>query len=283
MKNHNPEIKGYRLLERIGVGVRSVVYKAEKENDGEPRAIKYVKAAQADDRRYVEHLRNEHETLVRIQLDCAGHDTHPNIVVPEELSFRRRLLKVRAAYMVMEYIPGQTLAARHDYPLRELIGYFIQIGEALAFVHRKGLVHGDVKLDNILVRPDAVAKLIDFGFCCPRHTKLSGVRGTRSYIAPEQVGGGTLTEVTDIYNYGASMYRALTGRPLPLLIPTEGGSQAEFISGIHIKPVPIHQLRPEVPRPLSNIIMECCRRDQADRPGSIETVLTRLRKQPLSS
>ena len=178
----------------------------------------------------------------------------------------------------MEYIPGRSLAVEQDLPLPELIGCFLQIGDALAFMHRLGLVHGDVKLDNILVRPDGVAKLIDFGFCCPRHTRLSGVRGTRSYIAPEQVEGGLVTELTDVYNFGASMYRALTHQRLPLLIPFESQRNAEFISGMHVTPDPVHVLQPGIPRLLSNVVMECCRRDPAQRPRSMDAVLERLRR-----
>jgi len=279
VKNSAPNIKGYQVLERVGVGLGSTIYKVRKEDNGELRAIKYVELAGPENRSHIGNLRNGYEKLMRIQRDSAAEGPHPNIVMPVELRVQRALFRIRAAYMVMEYIPGRSLAVEHDHPLAELIAYFLQIGDALAFMHRRALVHGDVKLDNILVRPDGVAKLIDFGFCCPRNTRLTGVRGTRSYIAPEQVEGGVVTELTDVYNFGASMYRALTHQHLPLLIPFESQRNAEFISGIHVKPDPVHELHSEVPRPLSNIVMECCRRDPAQRPRNMDSVLERLRRQ----
>ncbi len=279
MQSRQPEIEGYELLEKIGIGVRSAVYRAKKKGSGQIVAIKYVRHENPEDNRYLGHLRNEYHTLLRIQRDNSDHKHSANIVVPYELRSVRSLLRSKAAYMVMEYIPGVTLHTEHDYPLPELIGLFIQVGEALEFVHRQEMVHGDVKLNNVIVRPDGIAKLIDFGFSCPRGTRRRGIRGTRHYMAPEQVQGGPITELTDIYNYGASLYRAITRQPLPALIPPDDNSRMTFISGIHIKPQSIHELRPEVPLALSNVIMECCERRPARRPSGIAMVLERLRRE----
>ena len=199
---------------------------------------------------------------------------------PESLEKERSLLRLKAAYMVMEYIPGYTLTEKGDYPLAELLDLFAQVGRALEHVHRRGVVHGDMKPENVIVRPDRVAKVIDFGFSCPRHTMLRHVQGTRGYLAPEQVKGGLITELTDVYNFGATMYKVLAGKPVRRLLPERTGRPGTFIEAAgSVRPTPVSELRPDVSQALSNVVMQCCELDPGKRPSNMSVVLDELERQ----
>jgi len=275
-----PQITGYELLEKVGVGAHSAVYRAREQESGLIKAIKYLKRTSREDDKYIRHLFNEYETLLKVQHPGPKGRPYPSIVQPEVLEKERSLFKLKAAYMVMEYIPGYTLGEKSDYPLAELLDLFVQIGRALEHIHRRGVVHGDMKPENVIVRPDRVIKVIDFGFSCPRHTMLRSIKGTRGYLAPEQVKGGLITELTDLYNFGATMYKVLTGKPVRRLIPQFDGRGQTFIDATaNVKPTPVRELRPEVPEALSNVVMQCCELDPGKRPSNMSVVLDELERQ----
>lgn len=271
--------KRFDGLKKIGVGARSIIMKARCRKTDKILAVKLVTTLEPRDRKYLRHLQNEYKILNYLQEGKLVGSPHPNIVVPHSIHKIGNLIRTHSMYFIMEFVPGSNLCQRADYSLADLVHIFIQVGDGLRFMHANGYVHGDMKPENVVVGEDLRAKLVDFGFSCPLHTKLSGAKGTRDYIAPEQVSGGLLTEMTDIYNFGASLYRIVTGTPLPALMPGHKDDGAVFISGAKVEAKPVHELDPNVPRTLSDIIMHCCERKPARRPKSMREVVERLRKE----
>ena len=129
----------------------------------------------------------------------------------------------------MQYIEGRDLKREGRYPTGQMVHILIGVCDALAALHRLKLIHGDMKPENIMVDSAGKPTVVDFGFSCKVGSRAESIKGTREYIAPEQVDGGQLTEKTDIYNFGASMYFLFAGRHLPAFIP--GPATARISSG----------------------------------------------------
>ena len=175
----------------------------------------------------------------------------------------------------MQYLDGLNLRRELRYPIGQLVDILAQTARALSSLHARGIIHGDVKPENIIVSPTGRAALVDFGFSCKAGSWARSIRGTRDYMAPEQVEMRQLTEKTDIYNFGATIYFLLTDRHVPALIPAQGDSSL-FISSPVMKPVPPRSLNPNVPRVLEKMILRCVETEMVARPSCIEEVLNVL-------
>jgi serine/threonine protein kinase len=174
----------------------------------------------------------------------------------------------------MEYVDGETLAelvARAGpRPPAEAAELAIQICRGLAAVHEAGLVHRDVKPQNLLLRRDGVLKLGDFGIAvgadATRLTTAGTVLGTAAYLAPEQARGEEVTAATDLYGAGAVLYELLTGRP-----PRSATSLAELAAPGKIAPPP-----PGTPAALATVVRRCLAADPAERPRSAAALAREL-------
>jgi serine/threonine-protein kinase len=225
--------------------------------------------------KFLRHVQNEFETARRLQDPRGTEAFHPNIVMMHRLRANRCWLKVDTYDLVMDYIEGKNLDEFNGYTVLDYAKIFLQVSKALRYIHARNIVHGDIKPNNIIVSSTGKATLVDFGFSCKTGTRISSIKGTRDYIAPEQVDGGVLDERTDIYNLGAAMYKLLAGRPLPALIP-EPTSDAHFIPAQKMAAVPLNKLRADVPRTFCDLVMKCCEKDPIKRPQSILEVISVL-------
>jgi len=256
-------LKDYWLGKQIGKGARSAIYAVKRRRDGKPFAVKFVQVRSEDDLRIVSHLENEFRVLTT--LHERPSEATAIIVRPEEFKKVRRFFKTLAAYLVMDYLRGRSLAAYWDYSLEDTMRIFSQVCTALLHIHALGFVHADFKPDNILVDKDLSVKLIDFGFAAPIGTRLSGFKGTWGYVAPEQA-GGRLSERTDVFNLGAAMYWGFTGEKVPSIAPHESESMG-FVPDERIELTPPSQTNPQIPAELSDLILQCCSLDEHKRPG----------------
>jgi serine/threonine-protein kinase len=123
------------------------------------------------------------------------------------------------------------------------------------------------------VNAAGVVKVIDLGQACPAGTVKKRIQGTPDYISPEQVKLDPVTVRTDVFNFGATMYWALSGQKLPTLFTIQKAKNAFLVDQFVAKP---HELNPQVPENLSNFVMECVRTNPAKRPGDITSVISRL-------
>ncbi|MDB4993410.1 MAG: serine/threonine protein kinase, partial [Myxococcaceae bacterium] len=211
----------YRIRERMGSGASGVIYEATRVRDGQPVAIKLLRAAAAHDAIASDRLRREAEAL--------GLAWHPNVVEVIDHGY----LPDGTAFLVMELLRGESLSVRLKTQGRltpaELKTIAIQVCDALSAVHAAGIVHRDLKPSNIVLerRRDAEerVKLLDFGIARveweeTRITNIGAPVGTPGYMSPEQEVGGEVDARSDLFAVGAIVYECLVGEPPP---PTPSG------------------------------------------------------------
>jgi serine/threonine-protein kinase len=262
------ELMGYRVVDRVGSGAGSVLYSARRPGSQQLLTLKHVRPKTEKDIRFVEQLETEFNVGQKVH--------HPGLRRSIDLKIDRSLFrKVREACLVLEYFEGESLEQRLPRPLIDIVDTFIRAGEALHALHAGGFVHCDLKPNNILRRhTDGDVKVIDFGQACPIGTAKQRIQGTPDYIAPEQVKCDSVSPATDVFNFGATMYWALTGANMPTLFTVMKKKENSFLLDQSMR-TPI-ELNPTVPETLSNLVMECARTKSAKRPQSMRDVVLRL-------
>jgi eukaryotic-like serine/threonine-protein kinase len=248
----------YAVERTLGTGGMAVVYLARDEELGRPVAIKVLDGRFTGDGEF-------RERFVREARMAAGL-AHPNIV-----SIYDAGEEDGRPFIVMECVEGTTLAEevarRRRLPPHEVVDLALQACGGLAHAHDAGLVHRDVKPQNLLLREDGVLKIADFGIArsadAPQLTQVGTVLGTARYLSPEQAAGEQVTAAADLYSLGAVLYELLTGQP-----PRNFESLAELGAG-HAQPIaPVHELAPEVSEPLEDVVMRSLAKNPAYRPRS---------------
>jgi serine/threonine-protein kinase len=262
-------IQGFEILEVIGTGAESVIYRALELSSGRVVALKHVVVDNRENWKYLRHVRNEYNVLRSLQDSADG--APPGIVRVYDLIRSGFLSRHKEHLLVMQFIEGRDLKREGRYPTGQMVHIMIGVCDALAAIHRHGLIHGDMKPENIIVDPAGQPTLVDFGFSCKVGSRAQSIRGTREYMAPEQVDRRELTEKTDIYNLGASMYFLFAGRHVPAFIPV-GGDPSRFIGSRDFGPPSLRKLNESIPAALDEIVLRCVRKDAFDRPSSIEEV-----------
>ena len=267
-------IKGdYEISAKLGSGGFGTVYLAQHRFLGTTHVIKRLHEQFASDPEYVRKFVNEARSVRRLK-DC------PNVVQVEHMTQSEDGHLI----LVMEHITGGDLAglmAIRQPRVDEVIEYARQIALGLAAAHAAGLVHRDIKPQNIMLSQDStgatVLKLIDFGIAADHlnHQQTSVMRGgSVGYAAPEQWvrAGKELDGRTDLYSLGASMYRMLCGR-----MPYESNDIGDWIEQVKKGPpvAPFH-LRKDIPKPLSDLVVELLSLRPESRPADAATVIRRL-------
>ena len=258
----------YRLTEQIGMGGMAIVYRAIDMRTGHNVAVKVLRPEFNEDAEFIGRFQREAE--------AASKMTHHNIV---------NLLDVgmdgENRYLVMEYVQGKTLKeviqerGRITAPLACQIT--IRILSALEHAHRNGIVHRDIKPQNILVHADGHIKVADFGIAriadSSTLTKGDNVMGSVHYFSPEQARGEGATATSDIYSTGVVLYEMLTGR-----VPFDGDNPvAVAMQHLHATPVPIQNLAPDVPPAVVRVCMKAMEKNPALRYQSARDMAADLR------
>jgi len=262
-------IEGYQLLERIGSGAESAIYRARELSSGRTVAIKHVVVDKPENEKYLRHMRNEYKILRSLQ-DGAGAPPK-GIVRVYRLMKRGFLRRHREHMLILEYIHGPDMGKERRYPIGQMVNILTDVAGALGALHARGIIHADLKPDNIIVGPGGKPTLVDFGFSCKAGSRMESIRGTRDYMAPEQAERAALTEKTDIYNFGATMYFLFTGRHVPALIPAPGDS-SHFLGSLAPRIPSVRSLNPAIPKKLDDMILQCLMKDTLARPSCIEQV-----------
>ncbi|MBR5474645.1 MAG: Stk1 family PASTA domain-containing Ser/Thr kinase [Lachnospiraceae bacterium] len=257
----------YEILEKIGSGGMSDVYKAKCHKLNRYVAIKVLKQEFNSDRSFVQKFRAEAQAAAGL--------THPNIVNVYDVGDEADM-----HYIVMELVEGITLKTyiekKGKLESRETIGITIQMAQGIEAAHGQHIVHRDIKPQNIIISKDGKVKVTDFGIAKAASTQTisSNAMGSVHYISPEQARGGYCDERSDIYSLGISMYEMVTGR-----VPYEGDSTVS-IALLHIQGemVPASELVPEIPVSLDKIIMKCTQKKPEMRYATITALIADLKR-----
>jgi predicted Ser/Thr protein kinase len=257
----------YELEELVGSGGMSSVYRARDRLLERRVAIKVLHEHYSRDDDYVERFRREARAAAKM--------SHPNIVTVID-----RGEADGRQFIVFEYVEGENLkqlvASRGRLPVRDALELGVQIGRALAFAHAQGLVHRDVKPQNVLLRGED-AKVTDFGIARSLDvqvglTQTGTVLGTSEYISPEQATGREVDARTDIYSLGVVVYELLAGRP-----PYSGDSFVSVAMRHVNDPVPsITAARPDVPLRVDAALRRALAKDPDDRFATMDELVAEL-------
>jgi serine/threonine-protein kinase len=258
----------YRVERTIGGGGMAVVLLAHDGELDRPVAIKLLADHLARDSSFRKRFLREARLSAAL--------SHPNVVQVFDAGEDGG-----RPYIVMEHVEGDTLAGvlarRGRMPPDEAVALAAQACAGLQHAHDAGLVHRDVKPQNLLLRQDGTLKLVDFGIARAaeetRLTQVGTILGTAAYLSPEQAAGEEVTASADVYSLGAVLYELLTGRT-----PYTFETLAELAHRQSTEPIdPIAELAPEVPRALEDVVMRCLARNPSYRPSSAAELAQELR------
>ena len=259
----------YRIDKVIGVGGMAAVFRAEDMQMHRTVAVKILKDDVAEDEVSVRRFINESRAVAML--------SHPNIVNIYDVSVR-----TDAKYIVMEYIEGITLKSymqkKGALDVREVIAYTEQVLRALEHAHRKGIVHRDIKPQNIMLLKAGIIKVADFGIAKLPDAETVTVKdsaiGTVFYISPEQASGQKIDARSDIYSLGAMMYEMATGK-LPFLGDTP---VSVALKQINDEAPTAKSVNPSIPLGLSQIIERAMAKDPDLRYQNASQMLRHLQK-----
>jgi len=257
-------VGGFTIRRRIGTGARSTIYLATDDEDKTKVALKRVIFQRPEDVRVFEQVQTEFKVARRID--------HLYIRKCNKLRKIRSMLKVREMLLSMEYFDGKNLEDCPTLSLGDVLLVFRMIATALNAMHQHGYVHCDIKPNNILMSKSGSIKIIDLGQSCKIGTVKHRIQGTPDYIAPEQVRRKPLGPKTDIFNLGATMYWALTGKHAPTLIPKKN----KFGLPVTETRRAPNEIKKRIPVGVSKLVMDCIEDDPANRPLNMMTVISRL-------
>jgi serine/threonine protein kinase len=245
----------YTIERELGRGGMASVYLARDRELQRPIAVKVL----------AEHLAADGTFRARFLREArlAGGLSHPNIVQVYDAGDTDG-----RPFIVMEYVPGRTLADFGQLPPERVAELARQACAGLQHAHAAGLVHRDVKPANLLLRDDGVLKIADFGIAraagTTRHTQAGKILGTAAYLAPEQIAGRDATAASDLYSLAAVLYELLTGRP-PYVFGSLADLAAQQADGAI---VPVRDLEPSVAPELEAPVMHALAREPRFRPAS---------------
>jgi tetratricopeptide (TPR) repeat protein/predicted Ser/Thr protein kinase len=258
----------YRITEKIGRGGMGAVYLAEDLKLGRRVAVKFLSEERASDARMRERFLTEARAVAAL--------THPNIVTCLEIG-----QEGDRAFIVFEFVEGRPLgelASSQELSHLEILDLAVQIAEGLEAAHEKGIVHRDVKPENILVTSRGKVKITDFGLArwkeSPSVTRAGTRLGSAYYMAPEQAEGKPSDQRADVFSLGVVLYELLTTRR-----PFEGESEAVVLyEVVNAQPQPLSRFSRNLPPDIEQVVSKCLRKKPDERYPSMGDLLADLRR-----
>ncbi|MFT3932652.1 MAG: serine/threonine-protein kinase [Chitinophagaceae bacterium] len=249
-------IQNYRIVSHLGEGGMGIVYKAVDNVLGREVALKMLHTSMIRQAQVLDRFKKEAQVLARL--------LHPNIAVIYNF-----IEQEGQFYMVMEYVEGTNLDSLaktyQSIPWKFIVAMFVQALEGLQHAHKKGIFHRDIKPSNLIVTPEGIVKLMDFGIAKiageQKLTQVNRVIGTVEFLAPEIIEGKDPSVASDIYAVGITMYELLSGK-----LPFESNSDYMLMQDIlKKKPAPLKNLNPDLPPALNTIVMKALEKKPENR------------------
>ena len=259
-------ISHYKILEKLGEGGMGVVYKAQDTTLDRFVALKFLPA----------HLAASEQDKARFMQEARAAATldHPNICTIHSIEEHEGQL-----FIAMQFVDGELLRNRMSgISAKQAIEIGMQVAEGLAAAHEKGIVHRDVKPENIMVRKDGIVQIMDFGLAklkgVSRLTKEGSTVGTAGYMSPEQVQGQDADHRSDIFSLGVLLYEMFTGQ-----LPFKGVHETAIAYEIvNVDALPMAAVRPDINPALDAIVLECLEKDPKERTQSASQVAVDLKR-----
>jgi serine/threonine protein kinase len=254
----------FTVVEPLGSGAHSKILHVRRAADAKNYALKVVPIDGPDDQKFLDQAR--HEFRVARMLD------HPNLIKVYALeTVKDWTLRVRKAHLLIEYVNGKALDACPRIPLPVLVQVFERVADGLVHMHRRGVYHSDLKPGNILLGRGGDVKIIDFGLARIKGEIKDRVQGTPEYIAPEQAKHKMVNERTDMYNFGATMYRMLTFRLPPCVVAEDGGLPIDGKIWRNLFK-PVDEFNAQAPPALCDLVHSCLSYEAVKRPERMSEV-----------
>ncbi|MBI4427651.1 MAG: protein kinase [Ignavibacteriales bacterium] len=260
-----------KIIENLGEGGMGVVYKALDLKLDRHVALKFLPPHMLKSQKDISRFQQEAKTLSTLN--------HPNIATIHDIEQPEG-----EAFLDLEYLPGGTLKTKlqeftqssRSFSTPRILRYGVEILEGLSHAHRRGIIHRDVKTDNMMLTEDGRVKITDFGLAKfkdkPALEKNQTV-GTVAYMSPEQLQGEELDQRSDLFSFGIVLFELMTGQ-----LPFRGEHEAAFgYSILNEKPLSGKSLRPDMPESLEKIIARCLEKRKEDRYQSADEVLNEIK------
>jgi serine/threonine protein kinase/Tfp pilus assembly protein PilF len=263
-------ISHYKILEKLGEGGMGVVYKAQDTKLDRIVALKFLP----------KHLLCDNEAKTRFEHEAKAASAldHPNIATIYEIDEAEG-----ECFISMAYVEGKSikeLLKEKNFTIEEILSIAIQIAEGLNSAHKKGIVHRDIKSDNLMLTDEGSVKIMDFGLAklkgVPGLTKTGSTVGTLAYMSPEQAQGMELDQRSDIFSFGVVLYEMITGQ-----LPFKGEHEAAIIYSIlNEAPEPLEMYKANVPEGLQKVINKALEKNREIRYQQMDELRADLKKLP---
>jgi eukaryotic-like serine/threonine-protein kinase len=263
-------IGDFQILGNLGTGAHSTIVHIRRSANGAQYALKVVDIHNKEELKYLEQAR--HEMRVAQLLN------HPNLAKIYAMETKRDwFFRIRKVHLLIEYVNGKTLDIIPRLTLPRLVQIFAKIASGLAHMHRRGVFHADIKPNNILLSRTGDVKIIDFGLAWIKGERKGRLQGTPEYMAPEQANKGLVNERTDIYNFGATMYRLVTFRLPPPTMSDSGNKKLDAENYVNnLKRV--EDFNSQAPEELCDLIHQCLSYSPYHRPERVNDILAVLQE-----
>ncbi|MGB3092597.1 MAG: protein kinase [Candidatus Zixiibacteriota bacterium] len=270
---HGMTVSHYKIEKKIGAGGMGEVFLARDTRLNRNVALKFLPQDYTSDPEVKSRFMREAQAGAALN--------HPNIITVYEVAEHQN-----RSYIAMEYVDGESLkdlAERKDLRLSEIMGIGMQIGAGLAKAHEAGIVHRDIKPQNVLIGKDDRARIVDFGLAKLKGdlkiTRAGSTLGTVSYMSPEQAQGEEVDRRSDVFSLGVMLYEMITGR-----LPFQGEHQAAILNSIvNQQPQPLARYNSKVSPELERIVSKTLSKDKAERYQHADDLLADLRREQRTS
>jgi serine/threonine protein kinase len=259
----------FQIVGPLGTGAHSTILQVRRAADSKTYALKVVQLDTPEDMKFLAQA--EHEFRVGQML------SHPNLIQFYALEkVKDWLFRVKKAHLLGEYVNGKTLDTCPRLTIPRLTQVFKAVADGMVHMHRRQVCHGDLKPNNIILSRSGDVKIIDFGLARIKGEVVDRIQGTPEYMAPEQVSHSLINERTDIYNFGAAMYRLVSWKLPPSVVSDEDGGiplDAKMWARVY---KPVEEVNPRTPPLLAALVNRCLSFDANKRPERMSEVQNTL-------